>query len=345
MSKTQRWTFTVNKPDKWRPAWDETAMEYLVWEVEHAPTTGTEHIQGYVRYKKRKTFETVSKLFPRGTHIEVAKGTEAQNRAYCTKEDAAEGAEHGVFDGGAGQQGRRTDLQIIGEKILSGISLKDIAMEYPESYIRYHSGIDKLTKLVKPQPPLQRTIRTTILWGPTGTGKTHRCLTSFPKAYSVSPGDHPWDGYDGQDVIIFDEFRPEFWPITQMNKYLDKWPCELNARYNNKPAAWTKVFIISNIDPSDWWANEPLMLKDAVWRRIGPIYFVDNQETFFDLDPPITSPASPASARAALALHYLAEAPRPPSNSPASSPPRRRQRRPRDTSPSLTQPPSPSTPF
>lgn len=57
---------------------------------------------------------------------------------------------------------------------------------------------------------------------------------------------HPFDGYKGQDVILFDEFRSSLM-IDDMLKYLDGYPVMLPCRYSDKVACFTKVYIVSNI--------------------------------------------------------------------------------------------------
>lgn len=56
---------------------------------------------------------------------------------------------------------------------------------------------------------------------------------------------HPFDGYGTQEVIAFDEFRSGI-KISDMLNYCDIYPIELPARYSNKFACYSRVYIISN---------------------------------------------------------------------------------------------------
>ena len=56
--------------------------------------------------------------------------------------------------------------------------------------------------------------------------------------------------YQGQDVVVFEEFRSSF-RLEQMLNYLDGHPVELPARYANQFAKFTKVFIVTNIPIDD----------------------------------------------------------------------------------------------
>jgi len=77
-------------------------MKYLVWQMEIAPTTGMQHVQGYVRFSVKKELQTARRLLSDRAHLQEAKGTEQQNKDYCTKEGGTEKTEHGEFDAEAG---------------------------------------------------------------------------------------------------------------------------------------------------------------------------------------------------------------------------------------------------
>lgn len=67
----------------------------------------------------------------------------------------------------------------------------------------------------------------------------------YSNVYRVTDYLHPFDSYDCEDVIIFEEFRSNL-SLGSMLNYLDCYPVKLPARYSNKQACYTKVFIISN---------------------------------------------------------------------------------------------------
>lgn len=61
--------------------------KYYIFGKEHAPTTGTPHIQGYIYWKNGKTIEASRKLLPRRvSNHEPALGSPDQNYIYCSKE-------------------------------------------------------------------------------------------------------------------------------------------------------------------------------------------------------------------------------------------------------------------
>lgn len=83
--------------------------------------------------------------------------------------------------------------------------------------------------------------------GATGTGKTRGVLekNGYSNVYRVTDYLHPFDSYNGQPVIAFDELRSSL-RIKEMLLFCDIYPIELPSRYTNKYACYNKVYIISN---------------------------------------------------------------------------------------------------
>lgn len=269
-----RWCFTVNNPGIWRPKYYGEAMDYLVWQLEEGES-GTPHVQGYVRFKTKKRLGAVKAFLCQSAHAEVARGSEKKNKEYCTKPEGRIeiGDEHGVFKETAGIQGARNDLAKVVDEIKEGLPLQKIASENPTTFVKYHAGIIKLRQVIQPKPPPMREVKILVLWGSTGVGKSYRINSMFPDAFKVNPGRSPWDTYDNEEVVFFDEFDPKSWPVTEMNQYLDIYRLELNCRYANKYARWSTVVICSNMNPIEWYntgteAASPEQVK-AIRRRLG----------------------------------------------------------------------------
>lgn len=299
--RSARWLMTVNNPGDWAPFFVPDQMHYLVWQRERAPTTGTPHVQGYVRFKVKKTRAAVKRLFNHEMDLRICRGNEEQCRRYCTKEDTREavGGEQGDYKPEEGKQGRRTDLEQIAASIERGASIKEVATDHPADFIRYHQGIERFAAVVRPPPPIQRQLEVIVLWGPTGTGKTHRIMNAFPECFCVRPGRDPWDGYVDQETIFFDEFEPAEWPINQMKLILDKWRLRLNARYHNVFAAWTRVAICCNTNPTAWYEHAAEVDLLAIRRRIcSSCRYVEEKEPPMGEGLPLQSlmlaPPSPA---------------------------------------------------
>lgn len=95
----------------------------------------------------------------------------------------------------------------------------------------------------------------------------------YANVYRVTNYKYPFDGYNGQDVIVFEEFRNSF-SIQEMLVLMDGYPLDLPCRYNNKTACYTKVYILSNTDLSDQYKTEQAECKEtwnAFLRRINAV--------------------------------------------------------------------------
>ena len=92
--------------------------------------------------------------------------------------------------------------------------------------------------------------------GSTGLGKTRNILDSHgdDHVYRVTDYKHPFDTYSGEDVLVFEEFRSDL-PIGSMLNYLDVYPLQLPARYNNRQACYHFVYIVSNWELEDQYHN------------------------------------------------------------------------------------------
>lgn len=307
MSTSARWSWTVNNPGEWRPHYDTVAMSFLVYQLERG-AEGTTHLQGYVRFRHPKGLQAAKNAMVRtDIHMEIAQGNEGQNIDYCSKAESRVAGpwQFGTANREAGRRGSRSDLQAVAEAAKSGKSTRELAMEFPAQMIKYSAQIERYKEIVREDVPLERTMFVHVLWGSTGTGKTHRIRHAFPnpgEIYVVNGGRgrDPWGRYNGEPTVVFEEFDWSKWPIDEMKELLDKWRCNLDARYTDKTARYTKVFLTANTDPSSWYITAGQADKDAFIRRLTRITEVLGIEQEIELFPPppampTPSPVAPAS--------------------------------------------------
>lgn len=258
-------------------AWIEDTCKYGCYQKEVAPTTGTHHLQGYISLKKKARMTTIQKkLVVLGIQLTLinANGTPAQNRAYCSKEGGNEFWEFGNIN--IVGQGSRTDLTPACDKILGKRPMSAVASEHPEVYVKYHKGLSALAK-VTDEVPRETEMDITVLFGDAGTGKSTKARM-YAKLYGeyytlgVPSGGVVWfDGYNGEDTLIIDEFKGWIQP-TYLNQLIDKFKMELPVKGAFVNRKFTHVFITSNYAPEDWWSEKVIWNKESLYRRINNIY-------------------------------------------------------------------------
>lgn len=219
---------------------------------------GTYHTHLYMAFRNSVMFDTVRSKFY-GAHIEPAKGKHRENRDYIRKEgkwldDAKHETNHPeTFEewGELPPDKSRSESQAeqIMQMVMEGKTNAQILREMPTAYSKINYIEQARQTLLQEQHENEwRNLSVTYIWGETGAGKTRSVmdLYGYGNVYRVMDYAHPFDGYKGQEVILFDEFRSQL-PLSSMLVYLDGYPVELPCRYANKQARFTKVFLVSNI--------------------------------------------------------------------------------------------------
>lgn len=218
---------------------------------------GTPHTHVYVCFSSRVRFSSLKKHFPEA-HIEPAYADVQSNIDYIRKAgkwadtSKAETRVEGSFEEWGTvpvQKGRCQDMQELYELIQAGYSNAEI-LALNNDYIMMIDKLDKVrTMLLTEKYKGTRRLGMKVIYisGTTGAGKTRGVLDEHGDAnvYRVSDYRHPFDSYNCQEVLVFDEFRSQL-PISDMLNYLDIYPLELPARYANKYACYETVYILTN---------------------------------------------------------------------------------------------------
>ncbi|MGP5031426.1 hypothetical protein ACTXJG_08320 [Glutamicibacter arilaitensis] len=221
----------------------------VIGQLEVGAEHGYKHWNLYLEHKRQIRFSTLKRAFPKG-HFEKAKKTRAACVRYATKTETYAGVRVslGKLDLEV-KQGKRTDLDSYLEQIsLEGMTPGQVILN-DERASKYAHMLDRLQFEKDKQEWLNkfRDIEVHYIHGESRTGKTSAVYKTFgyDGCYRTISYDHPFDSYDGQDILILDEFRSSF-AVSELLGYLEGYPVELEARRYKKIAKFTKVFIITN---------------------------------------------------------------------------------------------------
>lgn len=242
---------------------------------------GYKHWQLYLEHENPVRFSALRNLFPRG-HFEMRQSSVGRCVAYVTKEDTRVGEiiSHGEIEI-EDQQGRRTDLEEMRQKIIEGQRYEELIMNDARairnfaSLKEFQGVVDAETFGAKDRPDIQAH----YISGASGVGKTSAIKAKHGSHYrqihsvdDYSKNSHHWDFYAAQPVLLLDEFESN-WSLQMMRRMLDIYSIQLPARYANKFAAWEIVYVLSN-EPYSWqWKDSggSDRAKAAVRRRFTSI--------------------------------------------------------------------------
>lgn len=272
MSKSRDYVFTLNNySEPERLHIDDVAqgdgVSYLLYGYE-VGLEGTPHLQGFVQFKGPRTMDSAKRhLGCDRLHLEARRGSVQQCIEYCKKDGRY--TEFGQPSRNLGQ-GTRTDLRELATFIRHNPSITEVAEEYPEMFIKYHKGISELIFRQKTGANRRvfRTLTVILYYGPAGSGKTRKAFEENPDCYILRKGNTGvwFDGYEGSDVLIIDDFAGWVSYTTLLN-ILDGYPLTCDIKGSHTWANWTKVIITSNRHWSEWydWSK---CFKPALERRI-----------------------------------------------------------------------------
>jgi hypothetical protein len=254
MPKSRLWAFTNFDPVfNYEQYLSTSSAEYLAYGLETCPKTKKQHAQGFVYFSApRGSVKQVAKELGR-CHVEMCKGTLDQNSDYCSKEGDL--VELGVKP----KQGKRVDLEKHAEAIRLGKrKAEEIYVEHPAVLHQYGRTLDRLEDIA-----LRKRFRTEMtvglwIWGPTGVGKSHAVFQGFdPDTHYVhNLNDNGWwDGYTGQKIVIFNEFRGQV-TFSELLDLADKWPKTVKRRGRQPvPFIAERIVVTSSSPPEAVYAN------------------------------------------------------------------------------------------
>jgi len=295
--KKAAWCFTSHDVSaEFETRLDNLNCKYMVYGRELCPTTHRPHLQGYVEFPSARHFTAVKKLLP-GVHLEPRNGTSAEAATYCKKDGNV--VERGIIS----TPGARNDLVAVREAVIEGASFEEIIM----TTTSFHALKTALTIL--PYMEQRRDFKPYVEWiyGPTGTGKTYKAKNDNPppaRVHFQGTNDRWWHGYDAQDVVIIDEFRPDFCSFRRLLCLIDENPCIVECKGGNRQLRARKMYFTAPYSPTEMYS---FLDEDVgqLLRRIDKVthltekYVAPLQPPADATDPPNSPSPSQADTEAA----------------------------------------------
>jgi len=234
---------------------------YIVMGKERAPTTGQQHIQGYVELKKKARRTELVKLL--ACFWEPAKGSGEQNREYCTKE--GDYFEYGEFKEADPGERERNRWAVARLQATRGEDVED-----SQIFICHYNSIRAIKRDYMNKPADADDVTGVWIYGPAGVGKSRKARLDFPNAY-LKMCNKWWDGYQGEDYAIIDDFDKSH---SVLGHHLKIWADRYAFIGEVKGTACTlrpkKVIVTSQYSIDEIW--EDAETREALHRRFKVIH-------------------------------------------------------------------------
>nr|QNJ57241.1 replication protein [Cressdnaviricota sp.] len=261
-------------------------VDYMLFATE-VGESGTRHLQGYIELNCAMSL-TALKTFlclPKSIHLEPRRGTQEQAVQYCLKEEV----DKVVYQWGTPKASRSRAAAAGKNKLLpfkEQLLEEGLASVSNDPDCTFHLLKHAQAFLSINETPRDRTVPLTVywLWGPTGTGKTHRAYTECEEAnvvpYIKSSGTKWFDGYDGESHVIFDDLRDSWFEFSFLLKLLDVYPHRVECKGGSRQWKPEVIFITAPKPPSEMYLTMQLSDKydsiQQLLRRVSSVIHMND---------------------------------------------------------------------
>lgn len=268
---------------------------YGVFGYELAPTTGTPHLQGYIRFKSPRHPSALHKLkgFARATFLYCEK-PEIANARYCKKKESKDPGMPNPWeefhpenldtpDTAPNKQRIRAAAEAVRDRGFAAI--EELVKTDPDIYMRNHKGLIALAQACLPKRQMDEMPKCVYAWGEAGSGKStfiHKLAEEEAAATGKSVwywgSEFPWvDGYAGEEIIVIDDFRDRDFkgqavPINFMTRIVDKFPFKTQTKGGACQWNGRSFYMSSVMHPGDLWGASKMDPVQQMLRRITELW-------------------------------------------------------------------------
>jgi len=245
-------------------------IKYLIVGEEVCPTTGKKHQQAYVNFSNPVEFNSIKKIDSKW-NIQAAKGSAEDNKIYCSKDGNFR--EFGTIP----EPGKRNDLAGIKKKLSEGESLTKVVLNDCENLQQIRFA-EKLFEYGQKQKRRNWETKVTWVYGPSGCGKSKYAFDKFEGLDYFVAGENTgsffWDGYEGEEYVIFDDFRGNHMTLTNLLRALDRYEYRVSVKGSSRQLVAKKIIITSIRHPQDVYAS--LMNEEPIQQLLRRINKIKN---------------------------------------------------------------------
>lgn len=186
---------------------------YLIVGKEVCPTTGTPHLQGYIHFVNKKSFDQVVAMYDARMHWEAAKGSCQQNKTYCSKE--GDFFEYGKVMMDAKMRSQQATEEYENTRLCAMEGrLDDITAKH---FVAHNQAIKNIMKDNMAKPADLNDTCGIWIQGPSGCGKSRYAREHYAPFHTKAI--NRWfDGYRLGENVIMDDMDPRHHGMEQLIK-------------------------------------------------------------------------------------------------------------------------------
>lgn len=257
------WIGTIPAEEFILPSPLPESIAYCKGQKETGSNTGYEHYQVLVVFKTGVRLSAVRRVFT--GHWESTRSSAANE--YVWKEDTRVPDTQFEIGSLPLKRNSKTDWETVRSQAQAG----NLQAVPPDIYVRCYNQLKRICSDNAKCVPMERTCY--VFWGRTGTGKSRRAWDEAGmEAYAKDPQTKWWDGYQGEQHVVIDEFRGHI-AISHILRWLDRYPVRVECKGSSMPFVSRTIWITSNLDPREWYPDIDAQTKDALLRRLNITHF------------------------------------------------------------------------
>lgn len=259
--------------------YDKIKGNYSVIGYEVAPTTGTQHVQGYIQLSNRLEFkEIISRRTHKGIHINRCDGTVEENISYCKKDD--DWLEMG--EPRTASQGTEMSMEtwIQCTNLAKQGLVDEIAHFAPKYYVIYYNTWNKLSSDFKKAKGVEKV----CIWihGKSGIGKSRFCHENFEGAFWKQV-DKWWDGYKDNKTVVVDDIDDKTLSVRELKLIADRYPLSREVKGALVHLCNDILICTANYSIGATFVESPLEHIEAIQRRFIEVEALSYDELLQDL--------------------------------------------------------------
>jgi len=258
------WILTIKASDWSLPSEIQLPLCWLKGQKEMSENR-YEHWQLVAGFSTKQSLRRVKEFFCNTAHCEPSRSSAAE--AYCWKDDTRIPGSQFELGAKPVNPASKTDWEMVWEHAKSGRILSIPANIRVQNY----RTIRAIGSDYSCAPEIVRSCD--VFWGSSGTGKSRRAWEEAGiLSYCKSPRSKFWDGYQGEENVVLDEFRGGI-DVSYLLRWLDRYPCRVEIKGSSMPLSMKKMWITSNLSPDLWYPDLDNDTLVALRRRLNIIHF------------------------------------------------------------------------